>query len=840
MEVLFSYAHEDESLRDELAKHLKALEDEGVVRAWHDRNIVAGQNWDAEIDARLNSADIILLLVSPDFLASDYSRTVEIKRALERDAAGEASVIPVILRPCPWHRTILSSLQALPKDGKAVTLWSNVDAAFLDVADGISRAIEELRSRPAVPLKTPEGEETAAKETAAAAFIPRPPVIGFVARRDPQGRDIVARLKEEFAPGRTQLVTLSGPGGIGKTTLAAEVARGWQEAYKGRSVWSSADGRTDFTLLSLLDDIATQLGQAGLRTLAPTEKEEQVRALTASALVVLDNYETVAEAEQKRIEEWFKRTPCSALFTSRPRVPATLFVPVSAMSRAEAEEFLERLTAQTQDSQLFTPEVRRRVYETAEANPHVMQWVVGQIDEARVPDTVFEELAGGEGDAAERVFARSFKLPQLGEDGRDALLALSLFAPSASREALAQAAGFGDEKRLDEAVKNLHALWLVKGVDDYRRLAVEGLTRSMAAARLSKDPRADDFRRRFVAHFLRYAVERREPTPENYNMLEKEKDNLLGASEAAFASEDWASVMRMAYALARAPIGMLVVRGYWDETVRLGEQALQAAHSSKIEGHIAALSHNIAVMYGERGEIAEARRLYEESLEIEKRLGNQSGVAISLHQLGMLAQDAGEMNEARRFYEESLEIEKNLGNQSGVANTLHELGRLAQKQGELAEARRLYEESLEIEKNLGNQSSVAITSGQLGNLALDQGEIAEARRFYNDCLEISKHIGDQSNVSKVLHQLGRIAEQEGQLEEARRLYEESLEIKKRLGDQSGVANTLNNLGRLAEDEGDKAGAAQMFRAALSIWERLRSPNAEIARRSLARVEGGAV
>src|SRR5215212_2976107 len=199
-------------------------------------------------------------------------------------------------------------------------------------------------------------------------LIPRPPSFGFVARRDPQGRDIVARLREELAPGRDQLVTLSGPGGIGKTTLAAQAARELQAVYEGRVVWSSADGRADFTFLSLLDDIATQLGSAGLRTLAPVEKEEQVRSLAAGALVVLDNYETVAEAERARIEAWFKRTQCSALFTSRIRVAETVFVPVSAMSREEAEEFLKKLAGQTQGPELFTPEVRERIYQTAEAN----------------------------------------------------------------------------------------------------------------------------------------------------------------------------------------------------------------------------------------------------------------------------------------------------------------------------------------------------------------------------------------------------------------------------------------------------------------------------------------
>ncbi|MDT5296523.1 MAG: hypothetical protein QOJ76_3403 [Acidobacteriota bacterium] len=735
---------------------------------------------------------------------------------------------------------------------------------------------------PTPPLTTPELSSHSPAPHGFTCLIPPPPLVGFVARRDPQGRYIVERLKEELAPGRKQRVTLSGAGGLGKTTLAAEAARDLLMVYESRVVWSSADGLADFTLSTLLDDIAAQFGRADLRPLPPAVKEAQVRALVAEpvALVVLDNYETIAAAEQRRIEAWFATTQCSALFTSRPKIPGTVFVPVSAMSREEAEEFLEKLTEQTQDPQIFSVEIRRRVYDTAEANPYVMQWVVAQIDNAQEPDTVLMELAQGDADTVERVFDRSYNL--LDSDGRDALLALSLFAPSATRDALAEVAGFDDAGRVKEAVKNLNRLWLVKAVEVHHRLAVEGLTRTLAHARLSKDPRADEFRRRFVAYFLRLAVEHEKPTPEDYDTLEEEKDNLLRAAEEAFASGDWESVMSMAYPLANpgtAITGMLIMRGYWDEAVRLGEQALQAARSSQDEAQIANLSHSVAVMYGNRGDLAEARRLYDESLEIEKRLGNQRGVANTLHQLGTLARDEGEMEEARRLYNESLEINKRLGDQSGVAVSLHQLATLAEAQGEIEEARCLYDESLEINKRLGDRSGVALTVWGLGNISLnqgyfdkakklfhealetfrnlgnqantagllhqlgrvaqDEGDKAEARRLYDESLEIEKRLGNQSGVAITLQELGRLAQDEGNKEEARRLYGESLEINKRLGNQRGVAISLGQLGRLAEDEGDKAEAARLFREALSIFERLGSPYAELARRDLARMEGEA-
>jgi internalin A len=144
IELFYSYSHKDEELRDELENHLALLKRRDVIRGWHDRRITAGKEWADQIDGRLKSADVILLLVSADFLASDYCYDVEMQRAMERHAAGEAVVIPVILREVDWHSALFGKLQALPKDGKPVTSWSNRDEAFTDIARGIRRAVEQL------------------------------------------------------------------------------------------------------------------------------------------------------------------------------------------------------------------------------------------------------------------------------------------------------------------------------------------------------------------------------------------------------------------------------------------------------------------------------------------------------------------------------------------------------------------------------------------------------------------------------------------------------------------------------------------------------------------------
>jgi uncharacterized protein YjbI with pentapeptide repeats len=145
-EIFFSYAHEDEALRNELAKHLKLLERHEVIKTWHDRQITAGDEWKNEIDTHLETADIILLLISADFLASDYCYDIELKRALERHKNREARVIPIILRSVDWHNASFGKLTALPTDGRPITDWPNQDQAFTDVVKGIRNAIEQIKN----------------------------------------------------------------------------------------------------------------------------------------------------------------------------------------------------------------------------------------------------------------------------------------------------------------------------------------------------------------------------------------------------------------------------------------------------------------------------------------------------------------------------------------------------------------------------------------------------------------------------------------------------------------------------------------------------------------------
>jgi DnaJ-class molecular chaperone len=144
IKVFYCYAHEDRSLRDELDIHISSLKRLGQITGWYDRDIQAGTEWEHEIEAQQNSSGIILLLVSPNFIASDYCYTVEMQRALDLHRRGRACVIPVILRPTYWQDTPIGKLQALPSEGKPITRWPDRDEAFLEVVKGIHDIVKTL------------------------------------------------------------------------------------------------------------------------------------------------------------------------------------------------------------------------------------------------------------------------------------------------------------------------------------------------------------------------------------------------------------------------------------------------------------------------------------------------------------------------------------------------------------------------------------------------------------------------------------------------------------------------------------------------------------------------
>lgn len=147
VKIFISYAHKDQGYLEELTTHFSLLRREGLIADWSDRKIVAGQDWERQIDSNLELADLIIFLVSPDFIASDYCYGKELVYALEKHDIGKGMVLPIIIRPCEWHAAPFSRIQALPKEGLPISKWEDRDDAWLDTIRQIRIVIEQIAGK---------------------------------------------------------------------------------------------------------------------------------------------------------------------------------------------------------------------------------------------------------------------------------------------------------------------------------------------------------------------------------------------------------------------------------------------------------------------------------------------------------------------------------------------------------------------------------------------------------------------------------------------------------------------------------------------------------------------
>jgi hypothetical protein len=203
IEVFFSYSHKDERMREKLETHLSALRRENVIAGWHDRKIMPGTEWKGQIDEHIETAQIILLLISAEFLNSDYCYDVELKRAIARHDASDAHVVPIILRPCDWLKTPFGKLQALPRDGKPVSDFSTQDHGFSEVARGIRRIVEEMSKTSqrgqdsSVELETRKHDKTLSEDAHATPRVSSVQISKNVAEKLERMRFINAAIKSD-------------------------------------------------------------------------------------------------------------------------------------------------------------------------------------------------------------------------------------------------------------------------------------------------------------------------------------------------------------------------------------------------------------------------------------------------------------------------------------------------------------------------------------------------------------------------------------------------------------------------------------------------------------------
>ena len=689
------------------------------------------------------------------------------------------------------------------------------------------------------------------------------------------GREVeVHRMVEYFTDGQTRLVTLIGPGGIGKTRLSLQVATELHDTYPD-GVWfiALADLRQPTHVIT---EIATVLA---LPLQSTQDVMEQVVSylLGKTILLVLDNFEHLMEASQD-VKTLLLRCPTlRCLATSREPlkiageqrfVVPPLSIPSEdmdseALRRYESVQlFLARAEAVAPDFQLTT--------DNAEAIGAICRMVDGislaiELAAARVramtPQHILDRLkvllespslskpstllSTSNRDVPARhqtlkaVIDWSYELLEPGE--QLLLCQLAFFSGGfflEAAEAICNSVCVDAEQDLPytetiDLIFNLHDKSLLMTEEYLTRTRYRLPVPLQLYLREKKHPTG--FREGHAHYYLTFAQEqdrKLESTEQSDTLSEMaiELDNFRAVFGFAQENNKWILFGQLAVALSE----FFYIRGLWNEGLgwlkqaenelhqRLGErrglEGTPETDEMSVQLTIAELRMALAKFYNARQECETAQQLCENALQVFRTIGHQLGVVKALNLLGIIARYQERLEEARVHFTEALEIAKVLGDKWHIAFALNNLGLTAYDRRHFEEAKRHYTESLHLARELGDKRGIAYALNNLGKTVQQQGLREEAGRYYTESLRLTRELSTSSaGLPYLLDSLGKVALRHGKHEEARHYYTESLEYRKESGTPREIADSLYEFGRLAHAAGEFEQSLCLFLRVASIY-----------------------
>jgi serine protease AprX len=741
MKIFISYSHVDDELFKALELRLRGIDDIFPdIDAWSDQRIPAGGDWHGEIQAGLNAADVVLLLVSPEFKASRYIRDHELEPALAREARGECVVVPVILRDTPlWERSKFARLQALPSGGKPVKSWRSRDKAWKDVVENLEKT---AKAKGLLRAATPDRRPPPPRAKNAVFHVP------FT--RNPYFAGRAAELDWLHGalntPDKRAAALLAGIGGVGKTATAAEYALLHRNDY--RVVWwveaETAEGR-DLAFAGL----AAKLRQPGYQSPKPAEVRAVVHQWLSDHddwLLIFDNAEAPAD-----LNGWLPPHPAGhALITSRnpawgvhaqPRAVKEWDVPTAAAfllkrSRSKDEAAARELAEKLGGLPLACEQAGAYI----EANGVSLRRYITLLD-ASFADMLSE---GAEPDIHPSLTAAvQFRLHSLADEcpmALEILRTLACFAPDDIPRFLFDKWEGGDAQPVDEAVGLLLRRALLRGVED--NLSVHRLVQCLIHI---DDPNPAATQARAVALL---------------------KANLIGHPQTdAHLWPTYAALLPHATAL------FAVLPDPPPEPAAAGYVCSQ---------------FGLFVQYA-RGDYPAAKDWLMRALRIGEAYlpADASILAASINNLGTALRQLGDFDGAADCFRRALKIDEALygPDHPKVGIRVNNLGGVLWRQGDLVGAKACFERALRIDEvYFGSEHpNVATNINNLGALLEELGDLAGAMAHYHRALKIDEaHYGpDHPNVARDLNNLGALSYGEGDCKEAVALHRRALTIRQK-------------------------------------------------------------
>lgn len=846
LHIFLSFAYEDRVFRDTLDTHLTVLQKAGLIDNWHKHEVLPGSDWQNAVDEQLNQADIILLFITPHFIASNYCYSVQMKQALEKHESGKARVIPILFRPTFWYDLPFAKLQGLPTSGnKTVSEWKNKDRAYVEIIQGIKKAIDDLS------LKQDDSGIVPQQMTPLLWNVPY--------QRNPFFTDrgqILRVLHEAFRPVREpsiQIQVLSGLVGIGKTQIALEYIYQHSNIYQA-IFWLKGDTPEAF--------LADALSLATLLDLPEQKETDQHIVATAVKralshlsgwLMIIDNLDAF-----DLLDDFLPtRGQGNILITTRRQAAGTIASQhkVEKFSPEEGALFLLRrakviplgMSSEALSGTAFAE--AKAVYQQVDGHPLALDQAGAYMEETGAslseylrlytkykltllkerrkfatghPASIATTLAMCIAQARQRNPA-SLELLSACVFLHHEAIPLALFFTDANAFRPVLQALANDELAFNAALEPLLDLSLLQRHSHTETLSLSHLVQTVVRGEM--DAETQHFWVEWTTKALSFVFPEAEMgvwqqcqayLPHALLAADLIRQQTISCPEAA----------RLLYLVAR----YLSEVARYPEALTLCEQALLIGEQVHGNNHTqtAHIHQCLGSIHESLGHYVPALQHYEQALAIGEILWGPEHpeTAQLLNALGEHFQTAGQFELAEEYYQRALAIRQTLFGleHPDTASSLNNLAGICEEQGRHEQAEPLYEQALALRERLRG-SQHPDTAESLSNIARFyrvRGKYREAQPLYERALHAYEHaLGpEHPRVATCCNNFAVFCTALGRYQQAEQLLLRALNIRIQcFGLQHpGVAGSRNHLARVYSKQGRYEEAKEMYEQTLLSCE----------------------